>query len=146
MLERNSTKLSVTSLNHEGKFLTNNSEIANAFNMHFVSVGPNLADEIKTKSTDETFAKISDNHSTITNFKTVDTRQILVALTGLKNGKASGPDKIPVRLAKDASEFIALPFAVIYNSSLTAGNFPDIWNLTRVSPIFKSGARGDMNN
>ena len=82
----------------------------------------------------------------ITNFKTVDTQQILEALTGLKNGKASGPNKIPVRHTKDASEFIALPLTLIYNSSLTAGNFPDIWKITRVSPIFKSGVRGDINN
>ena len=53
VLDRNSSKVSVTCLNYEGKVSTNNSEIVNAFNKHFASVGPKLADEIKTESTDD---------------------------------------------------------------------------------------------
>ena len=64
----------------------------------------------------------------------------------MKNGKASGPDRIPVGLVKDSSEFIALPLTLIYNASLVTGAFPNIWKVARVTPIFKSGARGDMNN
>ena len=90
VLDRNSSKVSVTSLNYEGKFLTNDSEIVNAFNKPFISVGPILADEIKTKSTEDLLAKISDKNSMITNFKAVDTQQILEALTGLKTAKPAG--------------------------------------------------------
>ena len=79
-------------------------------------------------------------------FKPVNPSQVLNALKNLKNGKATGPDKIPVTLVKDASEFISLPLTLIYNSSLKNGIFPDIWKLARVAPIFKSGKRDDTNN
>lgn len=107
------------------------SKIANAFNKHFVSIDPKLAEEIRTEPND---------------FRTVDIQYILRALTELKNGKASGPDRIPVGLVKDASEFITLPLTLIYNSSLTSGVFPYIWKVAKVTPIFNSGARDDVNN
>ena len=146
VLDRDSSKVPVTSLNCEGKLLTNDREIANAFNEHFVSVGPKLADEIRTEPNDDPLAQISGINSKILNFKIIDIQFILRALKELKNGKASGPDRIPVGLVKDASEFIALPLTLVYNASLVTGVFPDIWKVARVTPIFKSGARGDMNN
>ena len=146
VLDRDSSKVPVTSLNCEGKLLTNDREIASAFNEHFVSVGPKLAEEIRTEPNDDPLAQISGINSKILNFKIIDIQYILRALKELKNGKASGPDRIPVGLVKDASEFIALPLTLVYNASLVTGVFPDIWKVARVTPIFKSGARGDMNN
>ena len=35
---------------------------------------------------------------------------------------------------------------MIFNSSLENGIFPDIWKLARVTPIFKSGVKRDLNN
>ena len=35
---------------------------------------------------------------------------------------------------------------LIDNSSLENGVFPDIWNLARVSPIYKSGPTTELNN
>ena len=64
----------------------------------------------------------------------------------LKNGKASGLDKIPTKLIKDAGESICKPLAMILNSTFRHGIFPDIWKLARVNPIFKSGSRSDANN
>ena len=146
VLDRDSSKVPVTSLNCEGKLLTNDREIANAFNEHFISVGPKLAEEIITEPNDDPLSQISGINSKILNFKIIDIQYILRALKELKNGKASGPDRIPVGLVKDASEFIALPLTLVYNASLVTGVFPDIWKVARVTPIFKSGARGDMNN
>ena len=68
------------------------------------------------------------------------------AINQLKNGKASGPDKITITLVKDASEFSAHPLMLIYNSSLANGDFPDIWKLAIVTPIYKSGPKTDVNN
>ena len=71
---------------------------------------------------------------------------ILNSIKQLKYGKAPGPDKIPTMLIKDAGEVICKPLAMIFNSSLRHGIFPDIWKLARVTPIFKSGSRSDANN
>ena len=72
VLDRDSSKVPVTSLNCEGKLLTNDREIANAFNEHFVSVGPKLAEEIRTEPNDDPLAQISGISSKILNFKIID--------------------------------------------------------------------------
>ena len=62
-LDRDSSKAPVSSLNCEGKILTNDREIAKAFNKHFVSVGPKQAEEIRTEPNDDPFALISGINS-----------------------------------------------------------------------------------
>ena len=71
---------------------------------------------------------------------------ILNSIKQLQNGKAPGPDKIPTMPIKDAGEVICKPLAMIFNSSIRHDIFPDIWKLTRVTPIFKLGSRSDANN
>ena len=79
-------------------------------------------------------------------FKTVDDVFILNAIKQLKNGKAAGPDKVPTTIVKDVGDLVSKPLSMIFNSSLANGMFPDIWKLARVTPIFKSGAKKDVNN
>ena len=62
------------------------------------------------------------------------------------NGKAPGPDKIPIMLIKDVTDLISQPLTMIFNSSLRKGVFPDIWKVAKVTPIFKSRSRSDANN
>ncbi len=107
---------------------------------------PKLAEEIRTKLNAGPLAHICANDSAILNFKMVDIPFIFGALTELKNGKASGPDRITVGLVRDASEIIALLLTLIYNSSLTTGVSPDVWKAARVTPISKSGVRSDVTN
>ena len=38
------------------------------------------------------------------------------------------------------------PLKTILNESLKVGVFPDIWKIGRVTPIFKSGRKSDLNN
>ena len=68
------------------------------------------------------------------------------AIKNLKNGKAAGPDKIPPTIIKDVGDIITKPVKMIFNSSPTNGVFPDIWKIARITPIFKSGAKNDVNN
>ena len=109
-----------------------------AVNCHFVSVGPKLAKSIETRPNDNCLQCITPVNNEML-FKTVEKAYVMNAINQLKNETASGPDKVTVTLAKDASEFIAHPLMLIYNSSLTKGVFPDIWKLARVPPIYKSG-------
>ena len=55
-------------------------------------------------------------------------------------------DRIPARLLKAASDHIHVPFAFICNLSLRTGEFPSDWKLARVTPLFKAGAKDDVNN
>ena len=79
-------------------------------------------------------------------FVPIDETYVLNAIKQLKIGKAPGPDKISAKLMRDAADFIWKPLAMVFNSSLKCGIFPDIWKLGRVRPIFKTGSRNDANN
>ena len=68
------------------------------------------------------------------------------AIKNLKNGKAAGPDTIPTTIIKDIGDIITKPLIIIVNSSLANGVFPTIWKIARIIPIFKSGAKNDVNN
>ena len=53
---------------------------------------------------------------------------------------------IPIKLIKIAAEPLAVPFTSIYNESIKTGIVPDIFKLSRVTPIYKSGEQTDPNN
>ena len=69
-------------------------------------------------------------------FKTFDQSYILDAINQLKNGKASGPDKVSlsITIVKDVKDLIAKPLKIIFDDSVMNGIFPDIWKLARVNP------------
>ena len=67
-------------------------------------------------------------------------------LTG-KVTKASGPDHgTSARLLKDAAPVIPKPITYLVNLTISTGLIPAEWKDVRVTPIFKSGARNDVNN
>ena len=116
-----------------------------ALNRHFVSVGPDLAKQIRSNCDDDCLKHIIPEKSEML-FQTVDEEYVLNAINRLEKGKASGPDKITITLVKDAAISIAYPLTLIYNASLMNSIFPDIWKLARVTPIYKSGPKNDTNN
>ena len=79
-------------------------------------------------------------------FSPVDCSYARKAIQHLKNGKAPGPDKIPIMLIKDVTDLTSQPLTMIFNSSLRKSISPDIWKMVKVTPIFKSGSRSDANN
>ena len=39
-----------------------------------------------------------------------------------------------------------MPICDIFNQSISQGTFPDDWKYARVTPLYKQGDRGDVNN
>ena len=145
VLDKDAKSTTLSSIETDGKTLTKEHDILEALNCHFVSVGPKLARSIETRPSDNCLQHITPVNEEM-QFKPVDKKYVMNAINQLKNGKTSGPDKITITLAKDASAFIAHPLMLIYNSSLANGVFPDIWKLASVTPIYKSGPKIDVNN
>ena len=71
---------------------------------------------------------------------------MLTSLMILKCGKAPGRDGVPTNLVRDAAKSIAKPLMMIFNASLPKGLVPNALKLTKITPIFKSGARNEKNN
>ena len=67
-------------------------------------------------------------------------------LSKLKSSKATGLDKIPAKLLKDASSVIAKPITYLINLTISSGEIPSQWKEAKVTPIFKEGKKDDENN
>ena len=115
VLNKDSASKSISSLNVNGKVMTEEGELAEALNQHFVSVGPKLVEKIKTTPNDNPLKRIKPNDSATLILKPLTNSQVLKSLKQLKNGKACGPDKIPTTLVKHAANFISYPLTLIYN-------------------------------
>lgn len=64
----------------------------------------------------------------------------------LDKSKATGLDKISAKFARECAELICVPTCDILNQSISQGTFPDNWKYSRVTPLYKQGDRGDINN
>ena len=58
---------------------------------------------------------------------------------------SAGHDKVSVKVLKDAAGILCKPLAAIFNSSFEMGTFPDIRKMARVTSIFKSALKNNMN-
>ena len=73
-------------------------------------------------------------------------QEVLNSLMRLKSGKAAGPDGLPSDIYKH-SAIVILPLLVeIFNFIFDSGSFPSEWSGAIIIPIFKKGAKNDVNN
>ena len=125
--------------------LTKECDMLEALNHHFVSVALNLEKQIDIKPEDDCLKHVTPVRDKM-KFKAIDEGYVLNAISLLEKGKASGPDKVSVTLVQDAAKSISYPLASIYNSSINNGVFPEVWKVAKVTPIYASIAKTDVNN
>ena len=89
------------------------------------------------------YRQISDGNNNLTiTIPQITTADIHLALEMLKDG--CGPDGIPVSVLRDHKHLV-IPLCLLFNQSLKQGIFPQMWKITRVTPIFKNGTRSDIS-
>lgn len=79
-------------------------------------------------------------------FKEIEETFVYNQLCNIKTGKSCGLDNISPRLLKDAVEIITKPLTKIINTSLEQGSVPDDLKTARITPIFKSGNKQELDN
>ena len=119
-------------------------DIAETFNDHFVSIGSKLADKIESGNP-SIIPEIPD-YGLQFELTNVDNATISKYLCELSASRSTGIDGINARLIKDANLELTTPITHIMNLSIEHGIFPDAWKLARVTPLFKDGDKGDLNN
>ena len=122
-------------------------EISEAFNKHFTTVAPKLAEEVFSQPLDDPLRYLG-NEINNARFKleTVSVGYVERAIRALNKSKSPGADRIPVEILKDVLHLVSKPLTLIYNVSLEKGISPQIWKLTRITPIYKMGSNTDVNN
>ena len=79
-------------------------------------------------------------------FTLIRSRWVLRILKALKEGKASGPDGIPVRIFRECCKELAPAIAHLVRFLLRNHCWPNVWRQHRVQPLFKKGAVSKPGN
>ena len=122
------------------------SDLSNAFNEHFSTIGPKLAREIPVSNSHTSYTDYLINTDKRFQFTQTNNDQVFSVLTKLCKSKATGFDQISARLVRECADLISSSLTNIFNLSLTLGTFPEDWKCAKVTPIFKQGTRNELNN
>ena len=60
--------------------------------------------------------------------------------------KAAGDDDVSVTLLQKCKSVILPTLFYLMNESITQGEFPQLWKMAKVTPLFKGGERTDLNH
>lgn len=71
---------------------------------------------------------------------------VMDGITKMNLAKGPGPDGIPPSFINDVAASICVPLSLIFNESLSSGIFPLLWKISHVTPIFKKGDKGEVEN
>ena len=145
LLNKKPKTTEVKELDINGQLITDDDEIADAFNQYFSTIGSTLSDKIIGNGIDP-MRFVTPIEDSLFNFISIPLQEIIVALNEIKCSKSPGIDGISIRLLKDASNIVAGPLMNIFNVSLQSAVFPNDWKLAKVTPIFKEGNKADCGN
>ena len=118
--------------------------IAKEFAEHFANIGKKMAKEMKSikKGIIEYLNKIKISTKTLYFYPVTET-EIDRLIIQLPNKTSSGHDCINNVLLKDMKNYLLLPLMIIFNKSLTEGQFPEPMKKADVIPLHK-GKKTDL--
>ena len=109
-------------LNYYNLEYTKPSQIADAFNDHFMNVGPKLADvNIGSRKDNDKFSKYLTSSSTSFSVSPTTADIVQHHLERLAVSKATGLDNIPSKILKRSADIISIQLANLFNPSISHG-------------------------
>lgn len=97
---------------------------------------------------DGAFAELlrGDIVNSVLNINFVTDEDILRSIKKLKSNMTMGPDNIPALLIRDCASTLVEPLKIIFNLIISTSTIPEIWKISRICPVFKSGDINDIGN
>jgi len=129
---KSKTKSGINSMEINGEKTTNDRDIAEEFNRHFISVFTIENDQIP-----EPTEQVKD---VITNV-IINEEVTMKYLQEINPDKSQGPDNIHPRLIKECKNSICKPLTEVFKKSLDEGTLPREWKEANVTAIFKAGKK-----
>jgi len=136
--KRLSHKTGITAVaDPNGVTLSDDKDIANAFNDYFASVGVP-----SNNSTPHSYNRdVPLLHSV-----DVGEQEILVAINKLKSNLSAGPDGFPPMLFKRTKFSICEPLVLLYRQLLSVAYVPYVWKNAVVTPVHRKGPSTVISN
>ena len=135
--KKTKTISSINTLEVNGKMATDEIEIAEELNRHFISVFTNESQPVPNP--DKTSENIIDDIE-------INEELVLRAINKINPYKSQGPDEIHPTFIYETRHSIAKPLAKIFEKSLNECVLPKQWKLANVTPIYKSGSKLKAEN
>ena len=79
-------------------------------------------------------------------FSTIVLEDVLEAICRLSSSKSASLDGITAFMIKSCKDTISPILLYLYNQSFEQRKFPQLWKITKVRPLHKSGSLDDCNN
>ena len=118
------------------KAYTNNADIADQFNKHFINVGPLLASKIENSNENPLQYITSSLANSFVMFPVIEP-EVSTLFKTLDANKSS--IDIPNKLIELAADPLSVLFTQIYNLSIETGIVPNVMKVSRVTPVYKNG-------
>ena len=145
MKKKNCEKPITKLLNKNNKCIENRQEMTEEFNDFFLNIGPTLANKIPSANICNPIVD-SSSHQNSFFLEPISPIEVFREIMHLKENKANGPENIPTKYIKLASELLAPMLCNIFNQCLIKGKFPKNLKIAKIKPIHKSGLKELMTN
>lgn len=131
----------------DGRENYNIEDVANSFNKFFVSVGPDLAENIPDPgATGRKMESLLERNQYSMFLCNVDENEILDIVNNCKSKFSTDLNDIDMALVKKVIVGISKPLTYICNLSFQTGSFPDEMKTAKVIPLFKTGSKHHFTN
>jgi hypothetical protein len=142
----------IQKLSTEGSLLTNQYDIAEAFNKYFSSIigirnRNNLDNPRYDTSLTYSYLDLDNgnNHPPLV-FKFFSTWEIISIIKSLKAKDSFGYDEVSTKLLKTCASYVSSPLTYICNRAISTGIFPDRLKYSIIKPMTKKGNKSDPSN
>jgi hypothetical protein len=125
--------------------ITNDQEIADAFNNYFVNIGPKLVSQMP-QSTANANTFLNHAHAYPSAFFTPATSDEVHNIIKQLKSASPGYDNITLSILKHIWPVISTALTHLINLSLQTGIVPDELKIAKVIPIYKSNDPSQLNN
>ena len=122
---------------HKGKIHHAPQDISNAFNDYFSTIGQNLSNNFPENSDFRKYMKTNSSNTIYMN--PIVIKEVSIEINKLKINKSSGPDGVPPKVSRYASEYTSPVLTHIFNLSIEQEVFPDLFKIAKVIVLYKKG-------
>lgn len=126
----------------------NNIALADAINSHFINITSTLVSVCPSvpNTTEPNPTKALNTTHMLNKVPLISRDEVILLFKDIKLNKATGIDKLSVRILRLALPFIINPITDILNRSITETTFPSQWKTAIVTPIHKGGDSNILSN
>lgn len=142
------TKTAIPKLIIENRTITDSTQICNALNHFFSTIGALLASEILPHSNNALPNTLPQPHipSKLSVFEQTTIDEVSKIIDNLDHNSSTGLDGLSTKAIKCIKTFISEALTNCINNLFSEGLFPQTLKTAKVSPIHKSGSKTDPGN